>query len=290
MSRLYITDLATALWWQLSDDASDWLKTALHKLSPEENKTSVVEDHLRFSATARRKLGTKVLDDLPGRCQWQADEAGRLLLLAQLVETSAINGAELIKAAFKFGDENEKMAIIKGLCLIDPEAQLVDLAVATGRTNSVDLFSAIALNNPYPVQNYDDRAFHQLVLKSLFMDLDIKMMIGLKSRLSPKLSALAMDLVNERLAAGRIPPISIWLAIDFIDLRPAEQTTYLTFVTDEEPLQRYYCLLSLLRCMKLESWTTQNVDATFWSILEQQNKVEHEARIKTLLSAALDNK
>ncbi len=107
----------------------------------------------------------------------------------------------------------------------------MSLALATGRTNSLNLFSALALNNRYPAKHYDERAFHQLVLKALFMDLDISHIIDLKQRLSATLSQLAIDLIKERIAAHRPPPTSISYAIQPLHL-------------EKEDLQKYNLLLN----------------------------------------------
>jgi hypothetical protein len=93
----------------------------------------------------------------------------------------------------------------------------------------LNLFAAIALNNDYPANHYEQRAYHQLVLKALFMDLDISQIIGLQQRKCPQLSALAIDLVNERLAADRQPPGSIWLAIDSEHLATPDLALFLRF-------------------------------------------------------------
>ncbi len=278
MSQNYITDLAAALWAQLPDTATDWLKSAMAELSSTyADPERASELHLRYSAMARRKLGTELLAGLSNEAQWQTSEVGRLMLLAQLLEMSAgQNTRDLVRAAYKFGDEYEQVAIIKGLDLIDSEGQLTDLALATGRTNSLNLYAAIALNNPYPAHHYYERAFHQLVLKALFMDMDISQIMGLQERQSAELSMLAMDLVNERLAADRSPPKSIWLTIDYQHLDAANQAIYRKFIANPLPEHRYFSLLGLLQ------HETFDFDADFWSALKQQGSTETVDAIQVL--------
>lgn len=280
---LSIESLTTALWEQLPNDAVDWLKVALHKISAGgESEITVNEIQLHCSAIARRKSGTALLVDLPSASQWQMDEAIRVLLLSRLLEASTTGTAKsLIEAAYHFGDEYEKIAIIKGLGLLDSEGELVDLAILTGRTNSLNLFAAIALNNSYPALNYDDRAFNQLVLKALFMDLDIAHMTGLQQRLTPKLTALCFDLVKERMAADRDPPHSIWLAINFSDLSAADQDVYLSF-TIEQPQHRYYCLRSLSQNSCPES------PESFWLQLERLRDIETDENIRAIIIAMIN--
>jgi hypothetical protein len=231
ISKLSSEKLFGALWSQLADSAADWLQSALSQLEAKKTDSEALQNtYLRCSAMAKRKLGMTRLTGIPGNASWQVNEAARLLLLNKLLTFCALQEQpQQIKAAFKFGDECEQIAIIKGLSRIDGQGLLNDLAIATGRTNSLNLFSAIALNNDYAMQYYEQRAYQQLVLKALFMDLDIAKIVGLKQRHCPELSTLAMDLVKERLASDRQPPGSIWLAIDSSHLGYAEQVIYFNF-------------------------------------------------------------
>ncbi len=219
------------LWQHLSSQSSDWLKTAQHHLNNVQS-SGLLDQYLKFSAMAKRKLGDSQIDR-----RWRTDQLARLLLLCDMLnQGDQTTRAEHIKAAFKFGDEDEQTVIVKALSYLRqycaPEV-LIELALFTGRTNSVNLFAALALNNPFPAQYYDDRAFHQLVLKALFMDLDIAQLQGLNTRHSHTLSQLAMDLVNERLAADRQPPGGIWLAMRSEHLSSADKATYNRFQNNQ---------------------------------------------------------
>ncbi len=227
-----ITGLSTALWASLPDEVANWLKSALDEISESAhdiNKSSELQ--LRYSAMVRRKSGTSILvgyqDTGSCSCHWQLDEAARVILLEKLLDVSLRNNiTEQINTAYKMGDEYEKIAIIKGLGLLDSQGNLVNLMLLTGRTNNINLFAACALNNPYPAAHYNDRAYHQLVLKALFMGLDITGMSGLQQRLNPELSLLCIDLVKERLLADRVPPYSISSAINSEHLSADDKLLY----------------------------------------------------------------
>lgn len=209
--------LFSLLWLKLDGSGADWLKTAAQQLKTKQGDDAF-NAYVTYSAMTKRKVGDESLvnvSDAKEQTLWRIDEVARIYLLdgyLNLCRYSQI--AEQVNAVFKCGDESEQIAIIKGLSLIDAKGDLTTLAISTGRTNSLNLFAAIALNNPYPAEHYTERAFHQLVLKTLFMDLDIAQVIGLEQHKSPKLSQLAMDLVNERLAANRQPPGGIELVIE----------------------------------------------------------------------------
>ena len=219
-----LKNLSAALFEQLQAETRQWLQSAQTQLENSSNSEERFERFIRYSAMSKRKVGNEALKAQPN---WTCAQVARLSLLNQVLhfETSS-NQAERVKEAFKFGDESEQIAIIKGLTLLPCASDLIDLAISTGRTNSLNLFAAIALNNDFAAKYYQPHAYHQLVLKALFMDLDISQMVGLKEHCCPELSGLAIDLVNERLAAGRKPPGGISLAINPEHLNATDLVTY----------------------------------------------------------------
>lgn len=137
------------------------------------------------------------------------------------------------------------------------------------------LFSAIALHNAYPAKHYDNNAYEQLVLKALFLGLSISHIDSLPQHLHSGLSNKCMDLVRERLAANRNPPISIWLAVDIRHLDEASQALYLKFLSDPVKEHRYYSFLALKQLGLLDQYEVQ---------LKQQRRVETDAAILQLLT------
>lgn len=237
--------LANALQQQLPDTQSEWLFDASKKICSE---PASQDTQLLLSAIANRQLSSEILQDLPGT--WTSAEAARVLLLQTYIDNVQNKSNknyryDAIWHAYRRGDENEKTAYIKGLSLLDPEGEVLDIALHTGRTNNVQLFSAIALHNAYPAKHYDNNAIEQLVLKTLFLNLNINRIDALQQRLQTTLSSKCMDLVRERLAANREPPVSIWLAINIQHLNDEAQALFLKFLSDPIKEHRYYSLLAL---------------------------------------------
>lgn len=270
-----ILQLTEILQQQLSGSQSEWLNDAIKNIQSNHDSQ---DTQLLLSAMASRKLSSEALHNLRGK--WNIDEAARVLLLQSYIDSSQSNSGQSSHydaswQAYRIGDENEKTAYIKGLSMLDPKGELLDIALHTGRTNNVHLFSAIALHNTYPAKYYDDGAFEQLVLKALFLGLNIAHVESLPQRLHPELSDKCMDLVRERLAADRSPPISIWLAIDISHLDDNSQALYLEFLSDPAKEHRYYSLFALKQLGLLDQYQTQ---------LKQQREVETEAAILQLLA------
>ncbi|NVZ52563.1 EboA domain-containing protein [Pseudomonas sp. B6002] len=172
------------------------------------------------SATTAALLSGQCKRHLPAT----AVESVRAVLLAQLLEQAPIDERPaLLRQLFLWGDDHEKVATLKALDWLDSEGVCLELALQAGRTSNPQVFAALALDTAYPSRHYPERAFHQLVLKALGMGLDIERLIGLEQRQGVTLNQLALDLLDEQLAADR--PVSPGLprAIAFHLLSPAQR-------------------------------------------------------------------
>lgn len=195
-------------------------------------------------AMARRKLGDSLLDPdlavLPG---WRQCDAGRVLLLLEALRNpkliAALDGEKLVWRAYKLGDEYEKEAILKGLSLLDPAGELSQLAVDACRTNILPMLAAVALFNAYPATFFAEHEFNQMVLKSLFLGLDIVHVGDLSRRANPALSRMCFDYLRERLAANRDLPASIWLAIRPSDIEASLEYLEQCLAMDNALLKGY---------------------------------------------------
>ena len=98
----------------------------------------------------------------------------------------------------------------------------LELALQAGRTSNPQVFAALALDTAYPSRHYPERAFHQLVLKALGMGLDIGRLVNLAQHHSVTLNQLALDLLDEQLAASRTVSPGLPKAIAFDLLSPAQ--------------------------------------------------------------------
>lgn len=180
-----------------------WWQQALDQLTHRPDAETVA----MLSSQCRRHLGERPMPPLADGTAWTQTQLARALLLAQaLVQQADADRLPLLRKLFAWGDDQEKIATLKALDWLDAGGHCVDLALQAGRTNSSQVFAAIALDNPYPARHYGERAFHQLVLKTLGMALDVRRVLGLSQRRGHLLNQLALDLLDERLAAGREVP------------------------------------------------------------------------------------
>ncbi|WP_299491214.1 EboA domain-containing protein [uncultured Shewanella sp.] len=146
---------------------------------------------------------------------WECDQLARFLLFTHTLSCChELQRKELCALCFHFADDIEAIAITRGLHLADTEGKLVQQFIELSNSNYPPLFAAIALNHPWPARYFNTEAFNQLVLKTLFLDLDASQIIDLKKRHNPALSILAADLLRERLLTKRQPPQAILSVIE----------------------------------------------------------------------------
>ncbi|AUM70372.1 EboA domain-containing protein [Pseudomonas fluorescens] len=174
-----------------------------------------------LSSQCKRHLKERAQPDTDG---WSNVQLARALLLAQALELQPLAGqVPLLHQLFRWGDDQEKIAILKALDWLDSRGQCVELARQAGRTSNSQVFAALALDTAYPSRHYNEQAFNQLVLKALGMGLDVRRLIGLTQRQSVTLNQLALDLLDEQLAAERTVSAGLPQVIAFDLLSPAQR-------------------------------------------------------------------
>jgi hypothetical protein len=205
-----------ALTQQLDDTELQWWRQAQEQLAqrPDGNTAALL------SSQCKRNLKEQSLPHSP---DWSSVQLARALLLAQVLEQQPLAGQlPLLRQLFLWGDDQEKIATLKALDWLDSRGLCVELALQAGRTSNSQVFAALALDTLYPSRHYSERAFHQLVLKALGMGLDIRRLIGLTQRHSVTLNQLALDLLDEQLAAERTVSAGLPRVIAFYLLSPAQ--------------------------------------------------------------------
>lgn len=217
MRHEHLVERDQALGQQLEPGELHWWREAQQRLeqAPDANTASLL------SGQCKRYLREQALADDD---TWSTVQLARVLLLAQVLDRQPpATRLPLLQQLFLWGDDQEKIALLKALDWFDSQGLCLELALQAGRTSNSQVFAALALDTPYPSRHYPERAFHQLVLKALGMGLDTGRLVGLAPRRGVTLNQLALDLLDEQLAAGRAAPASLPRAIAFDLLRPAQR-------------------------------------------------------------------
>lgn len=188
-----------------------WLKEKMQEISLSKD---IAETLFTANAMARRKVGISILNST----KFQMDQAVRIVLLLQALKYFGDNSSRLITQAYSIGDTNEKVAIVKGLSILQYEGfgnnnTLKDIALLARQASNEELFCALALDNAYPAARFDQSEFNNMMLKALHLELDLKYVIALEDRNNSALQSLALDLCKERKNAQRSFPTSIEMVV-----------------------------------------------------------------------------
>jgi len=102
--------------------------------------------------------------------RWSVDIAARILVMCQLAEQRGEHFGETLTDLCRNADLAESIALYSGVSLY-PNSDLVDQQIGEGlRTNMRSVFEAIAHQNPYPAEYFDENRWNHMVLKALFID------------------------------------------------------------------------------------------------------------------------
>jgi hypothetical protein len=131
------------------------------------------------------------------------------LLLWALEASEEVEHVSIATEAFRKGDNAERVALLRALPLLPRPERFTELAIEACRTHVLEVFAAIACENPFPARHFPELNFNQLVIKALFLELALARVIGWRGRANTELRRIAVDYEAERRAAGRSVPSDI---------------------------------------------------------------------------------
>lgn len=151
---------------------------------------------------AARELGRDPVSTEPGRDR--LEDRVRIALLETLATALASEPARLaaeVRDLYRFGDGDERRAVILALHPTGLGDDLVDLVHDALRTNDPRLVAAAM--GPVGADSLDDDAWRQGVLKCLFTEVPLALVAELDRRTDARLRAMVEAYAAERTAAGR---------------------------------------------------------------------------------------
>ena len=141
---------------------------------------------------------------------WTADEAARILLLLTVADAYPAKIFDCVTACIQYSDQHEVMALLKALPWLPEPRRFLQFAQDACRSNQVNVFTAIACENPYPPRYFAAHTMNHLVVKALFLLVPLRRIIGIDSTADADRARMALDWVEEREAAGRPFPTDLW--------------------------------------------------------------------------------
>lgn len=149
---------------------------------------------------------------------WTSDQLVRIWWLLHFPSEDQSRYFKQMESLFKSAEMNEQVALYSALPLLAFPEVFRQRASEGLRTNIRQVFEAIALDNPYPVEYFDEAAWNQMVLKSFFMNVAVNRIAGLDEKANATLAHILSDYAHERWAAGRPVNPLLWRPVSqFID-------------------------------------------------------------------------
>lgn len=145
--------------------------------------------------------------------RWRIDHAVRTRLALAMSDADAHHWLTNIERLFTTGSVEELVALYQALPVLPFPELLRDRAAEGVRSSMQAVFTAVALDNPYPSEQFDQDAFNQMVLKAFFLGVDIDRIRGLELRANADLTRMLLDYARERRAASRPIDPRLWRVV-----------------------------------------------------------------------------
>lgn len=141
---------------------------------------------------------------------WDKLQTARTILILSFPKHDEEIWFKTMNQLFETGDMQELKSLYAALPIYPFQDKLTDRAVEGLRTNMTLVFDAVALDNPYPSEYFDERAWNQMVLKAVFMQRPLFLIQHADQRANENLASILIDFAHERWAAGRNVMPELW--------------------------------------------------------------------------------
>ena len=144
---------------------------------------------------------------------WSLDQLVRIYFVLNFPAQDADAFVKTLDLMFSTGEVGELVALYQGLPLLPNPSSHVLRAAEGVRTNIKAVFCAVAQNNPFPAEQFNDDQWNQLILKCLFIGVSLRPVIGVDERANANLMSMLVDFAHERRAAHRPIPAELWRCV-----------------------------------------------------------------------------
>lgn len=167
-------------------------------------EASYSKEHLKTAAELRKNWDLST---------WFLDQIARVYLMLLFAKFRPEDFNSTLDNIINAADAHELITVYQAFPLF-PNPERLHLHATNGiRCNMISAFNAIAVNNSYPADFFNDTGWNQLVLKALMVDSPVEKIIGLKRRANLTLAHALLNTARERLAAHRPIKLEVWYLI-----------------------------------------------------------------------------
>ena len=205
---------------QLSDEAFQWLADSAAALAGAADRdlylaVSLVPRKVGKADLILSEADMKAADEARSGWRpmgWSVDQTARLVIMLAATPEGPEFARRLEQLCIT-ADVRESIAFYQGLPLYPEGERYVARAGEGLRTNMKAVFEAVAHDNPYPVENFGENAWNQMVLKAIFIGSKLDPIQGLDGRRNRDLATTLIDYAHERQAASRTITPELWRMI-----------------------------------------------------------------------------
>lgn len=141
---------------------------------------------------------------------WDKLQTARTVLILSFPQQDEGLWFKTMNQLFETGDMQELKSLYAALPIYPFQDKLTNRAIEGLRTNMTLVFDAVALDNPYPSEYFDERAWNQMLLKAVFMQRPLFLISQADQRANENLASILIDFAHERWAAGRNVMPELW--------------------------------------------------------------------------------
>jgi hypothetical protein len=205
----------------------EWLLQQKEKI---ENEASYLKFYMAFGQASRyfKKQALRISEEDKEKAEqlvkgfrpssWDQLQAARSYLLLHFEENDPSSWVIALNKLFETADMHEQQSLYAALPIMPFQEEMTERAIEGLRTNISSVFDAVALNNPFPSQYFDERAWNQMVIKAIFLQRPLYQIQNADERANHNLSKTLIDFAHERWAAGRKVMPELWRFVGpFID-------------------------------------------------------------------------
>ncbi len=213
---VFLTDILSQ---QVDKSAMGWLKSQSEEIK---KSTKNIKLYLAFGK-ASRYFGKSVLvldEKATSACpkvrkgfkpeSWDLLQTARTILILSMRREDESLWFKTMNQLFETGDMQELKSLYAALPVLPFQEKLIERAMEGLRSNITMVFDAVALDNPYPSEFLDERAWNQMLLKAVFMQRPLFLIQNADERANENLASILIDFAHERWAAGRYVMPELW--------------------------------------------------------------------------------
>ena len=197
-------------------DAKSWLKDKINLIVGNQSAKdlyltySLIPSKVDLVDDLKFPLNISDLNSYLSVQKANSQQITRIYLLCKVLQADKAFFTSKVAKLIEVADTSELETFLKFLIVLPNPEDYKNTAVEALRTNISTVFNAIAHNNPYPTQFFDDQQWNQMFLKTAFMQGDLSAILDIDKRANKDLARIISDYAHERWAAGRDIDPDFW--------------------------------------------------------------------------------